>query len=134
MSESVDAVSAGKKTYVAEIVKAVVIALVFSLVLVLIAAFVIKFFNVPSDVVPVINQIIRSVSVFVACLIALRSPGCGWLRGTITGICYSVLAFVLFSLLGGGFVWDITLLNNVVTGTATGLISGIIAMLVRRRR
>ena len=41
--------TAGRKGYVFEIVKAVVIALVLSLVFVLIAAFAIKFFNIRSE-------------------------------------------------------------------------------------
>ncbi len=120
------------KGYAAEVIKAVVISLVFSLVLVLIAAFVIKFFNVPAVAMPVINQVIRTLSIFLGCIIALRRPGCGWLRGVISGALYSVLAFVLFSALGGGFEWDLTVLNNFVIGIAAGLISGIISMVARR--
>ena len=132
MSENANIAVAGKKTYIAEIIKAVAAALIFSLLLVLLSAFIIKFFNVPSGAVPVINQIIRTLSIFTGCMIFLRSPGCGWLRGIITGISYSLLAFVLFSLLGGGFSWNTTLLNNTAIGAATGLVSGIISMLVRR--
>lgn len=132
MEEIATAAAGGKRGYVFEIVKAVIVALVISLVLVLIAAFIIKFFNIPSGAVPVINQVIRSLGILLGCMIALRRPGHGWLRGIITGAAYSALAFVLFSLLGDGFVWNITVLNNVAIGTAAGLISGIIAMLIRR--
>ena len=124
--------TAGRKGYVFEIVKAVVIALVLSLVFVLIAAFAIKFFNIPTGAVPVINQVIRTLAVFLGCVISLRRPGSGWLRGVITGLTYSALAFVLFSVMGGGFTWDITLLNNIPFGTAAGLIGGIVAMVARK--
>ena len=59
MSENANIAVAGKKMYIAEIIKVVAAALIFSLLLVLLSAFVIKFFNVPSGAVPVINQIIR---------------------------------------------------------------------------
>ena len=58
--------------------------------------------------------------------------GNGWLRGMASGLLFSAAAFVMFSLIGDGFVWDLTLLNNTAIGMAAGLISGIIAMLIRR--
>ena len=124
--------TADKKGYVFEIVKAVIISVIFALVFVLIAAFVIKFFSLPTEVVPVINQVIRTLSILLGCLIALRRPGNGWLRGMASGLLFSAAAFVMFSLIGDGFVWDLTLLNNTAIGMAAGLISGIIAMLIRR--
>ena len=132
MSQKKSDLSLEPKYYALEIVKAVIIALVLSLLLVLGAAFIIKTFNLDTSAVTVINQIIRSVSILVACLLSLRRPGSGWLRGVITGLVYSFFAFIIFSLLAGGFEFDITLLNNTVIGMVAGLISGIISMLVRR--
>ncbi len=120
------------KYYAMEIVKAVIIGLVISLILVLGAAFVIKTFNVGTEAMPIVNQIIRTVSILVACLFSLRRPGNGWLRGMIAGLVYAIFAYIVFSLLGGGFDFDITLLNNTVIGMAAGLVSGIISMLIRR--
>lgn len=132
MSENNEAVRSGFKPFVFEIIKAVIIAVVISLVAVLVAAFVIKIANLGTEAVPIVNQVIRSVAILLACLISLREKGNGWLRGMIVGFAYSLLAYVIFSLIGGSFSFDITLLNNLVIGTASGLISGIIAMLIRR--
>ena len=132
MSKKSGTLSLERKYYVLEIVKAVIIAVILSLLLVLAAAFVIKMFSLDTSAVVVINQVIKTVSVFVACLFSLRRPGNGWLRGIITGLAYGVFAYIIFSLIGGGFKFDITLLNNIVIGMAAGLISGIVAMLIRR--
>ncbi len=126
-------VKADLKHYILEIVKAVMIALVLSLLLVLLAAFIIKIANLDSGVVGILNQIIRSVSILVSCVFALRLRGNGWIRGIIVGVLYSLLAYVVFSLIGGKFSFDLTLLNNVVLGAASGLLSGMIAMFVRRK-
>lgn len=132
MDETVKA--SGKLTtrYILEIVKAVIIATVASLLCVLLAAFVIKFFNLSTGSVPIINQVIRSLCVLLGCVISLRLPGNGWLRGIIAGFMYAVISFVVFSLIGGGFDFDLTLLNNTVNGIVTGFTGGVIAMLIRR--
>ena len=132
MDENETSVVSDKKWYVFEIIKAVIISLIFSLVFVLVAAFAIKFFNIPVGAVPIINQVIRSLSILLGCLIALRRPGHGWLRGIISGLLYSAIAFVLFSVMGDGFTWDVSILNNTAVGMAAGLISGIMAMVIRR--
>lgn len=133
MSKNNAEVKADFKHYTLEIIKAVIIALILSLLLVLLAAFIIKIANLDTGLVAVFNQIIRSLSIFVACLFSLRLHGNGWLRGIIAGLLYSILAYVIFSLIGGGFSFDLTLLNNLVLGMVSGLISGIIAMLIRRK-
>ncbi len=132
MSEN-NSVKADFKHYLLEIVKAVMIALILSLILVLLSAFIIKVANLDSNAVVIFNQIIRSVSILVSGLFALRLHGNGWLRGIIVGFIYSIFAYLIFSLIGGEFTFDLTLLNNIVLGMASGLISGIIAMLIRRK-
>ena len=132
MSEKGRALSLEPKYHAMEIAKAVIIAVIISLLLVLLSAFVIRLFNIGSEAVPIINQVIKSLSILLACLFSLRRPGCGWVRGLIAGLAYGIMAFCIFSLLSGGFVFDLSLLNDLVTGTASGLISGIISMAVRR--
>ncbi len=132
MSDTVKARNGGVSRYVIEIVKAVIIATVASLLCVLLAAFIIKFFNLSSGAVPIINQIIRSLCVLLGCLISLRLPGNGWLRGIAVGFVYAVISFVVFSLIGGSFDFDLTLLNNTVNGVVTGFLGGVMAMLIRR--
>lgn len=132
MSKKNESLTLERKYYILEIVKAVIIAVLISLLLVLAAAFVIKIFNLDTGAVTIINQVIKTVSVLVACLISLRRPNNGWLRGILVGFAYGAFAFIIFSLISGGFTFDITLLNNIVIGAASGLVSGIIAMLVRR--
>lgn len=119
--------------YLFEIVKANIIALIIALVLVLVSALFVKLFNAPDGAIPIINQVIKSVSIFVACLISLRKPTNGWLRGMICGFIFVWISFVVFSLLDGNFVFGLSLLNDCVLGTVSGMISGIIAVNIRKR-
>jgi len=123
-----------KKHYTLEIVKAIVIAIILSLIGILILAFLIPALNIEQRIIPIINQVIKGVVILVACLISLRLPKNGWLRGILVGLVYVTMAFVLFSLLASAsFTFDITLLNDVALGAVTGLVSGIIASLIRKR-
>ena len=119
-------------SYVLEMLKALVVALIISLALILLAALIIKIFNIPSNYIAIINQVIKSLSVLIAALICFRLPNNGWLRGIIFGILYIALAFVVFSLLDGEFKFGLSLLNDVAIGSISGLISGIIAVNLRK--
>ncbi len=120
-------------SYVLETIIAVFVALIFSLILVVIAAFAIKLFNIDDSAIRIINQVIKGLSILLAGIICLKLPHNGWLRGFIVGVLYILVAYVVFSLLAGEFIFDLTLLNDTVLGGVSGLLSGIIAVNIRRR-
>lgn len=121
-----------KNSYLLETVKALVISLIITLVAVLLAALIIKLCNVPTSAIPIINQVIKGVSILTAALISFKLPKNGWLRGMIFGILYIALTFVVFSLLDGEFKFGISLLTDVALGAVSGLISGIIAVNLKK--
>ena len=62
-----------KSSAIFEILKALIIAVILSLVLVLIAALIIKLFNLSNGAIPILNQIIKGLSILTGCLIAIKS-------------------------------------------------------------
>lgn len=122
-----------KGSYVFETLIAVFVSLIISLILVVIAAFLIKWFNIDDSAIIIINQTIKGLSILLAGIICLKLPNNGWLRGFIVGIIYVLLAYVVFSLLSGEFIFDLTLLNDTVLGGVSGLISGIIAVNIHKK-
>ncbi|MDE7464609.1 MAG: TIGR04086 family membrane protein, partial [Clostridiales bacterium] len=58
----------------------------------------------------------------------------GWLRGMICGFIFVWLSFIVFSLLDSKFEFGLALFNNCVLGTLSGLISGIIAVNIRKHK
>ncbi len=118
--------------YVFEIVKANIIALIVALVAILLSALVVKLFSVSDKAIPIINQVIKSVSVFIGCLVSLKKPNNGWLRGLICGFIFVCLSFLVFSALEAKFVFGLSLLNDFVLGGISGMISGIIAVNIRK--
>ena len=122
-----------KGTAIFETVKALIIAVILSLVSVLLAALVIKLFNLGNGAIPIINQVIKGVSILLGCLSAIKSKHNSWLKGIVIGILYIALSFVIFSLLDGEFSFGLGILNDVALGSITGLVSGILAGLKKQR-
>lgn len=112
---------------IVETTKAIVIAVLLSLLLVLVAALVIKLCNLPTSAIPIINQVIKGVSILTGTLIALKSKQNTWIKGIVIGVLYIALAYVIFSLLDGNFDFGLSLLNDIVLGSVTGMVSGILA-------
>lgn len=113
--------------YIIEVIKALIIGIILSLVLILVAAFIIKICNIPTGAIPIINQVIKGLSILVGCLLALKLPHNGWVRGIVVGLLYIVVSFIIFSLLDGKFEWGLNILNDIALGSITGMLSGIIA-------
>lgn len=120
--------------YVFEVVKANIIALITALVGVLISALTVKLFTVSDSAIPIINQVIKSVAVFIGCIFSLKKPNNGWLRGLICGFIFAWLSYLVFSALDGKFAFGLSLLNDCVLGAVSGMISGIISVNIRRKR
>ena len=110
------------KSAVFEVIKSVIVAVIISLVAILLVAFMIKLFNISTTAIPIINQVIKGLSVLIACLICIRTPSNGWIKGIVVGL----------SLLDGQFKFGLNILNDVAIGGVTGMISGIIAVSIRK--
>ena len=117
-----------------EFLRSILVAIITTFLLLLIFAFVIKFFSIDSRYITLINQIIKTLSVFIAVLIGFKKSAYGWLRGFVFGMIYVVISFVIFSLLNGSFNFGVSLLNDLVLVGVGGMISGIIAVNVKKTR
>lgn len=100
-----------------------------SLVLILIFAFVIKLTCMSDSLIKPINQVIKIVSILIGTMFIVKKvKEKGLLLGCVVGLLYSILAFVVFSILNGGFSFDWTLLVDVLFGIITGAICGVICV------
>ncbi|MCI9404629.1 MAG: TIGR04086 family membrane protein [Clostridia bacterium] len=120
--------------YIFEIVKANIIALIFALLAVLLSALAVKLFNISDGAIPIINQVIKTLAIFVGCIFSLKKPTNGWLRGIVCGFIFVWISYVVFSLLDGKFNVGLSMLNDCVLGMVAGMISGIISVNIRKRK
>lgn len=122
------------RSFLLAIIKGSLIALCISLVGILIFAFILKFASISDKAIRPINQIIKGVSVLVGVFVAMRKVDkMGLVGGLLIGLVYTMLAFVVFSILDGNFEFNLTLLNDLLFGGIMGAICGIIAVNVKRR-
>jgi|GEM_PF-324294 len=123
------------KSYSLEMLKAIIVALIISLVLILISAAIIAFTNIPTTAIPIINQVIRGVAILVTAILVFRLPKNGWIRGIIFGILYTIITFIVFSLMDTeGFNISLSLLNDIAFGAVMGLICGILCVNLRKSK
>lgn len=123
----------GNKSFAVNLIKGTLIALCFSLVGILIFAFILKFTNISEGVITPINQVIKGVSIFLGVFLALKKQReMGLVSGLLIGLCYTFLAFLVFSILSGHFVFDMTLVHDMIFGTIIGGICGIISVNLKK--
>ena len=92
------------------LIKGSLVSLCISLVGILVFAFILKFTNIPESVIAPVNQVIKGLSVFIGVFIGLKkSKEMGLVSGLLIGLVYTILAFFVFSILAGSFVFDRTL-------------------------
>ncbi len=122
-----------KNSLIKYVAKGVLIALCTSLVLVLVFAFLLKFTNISDSAIAPVNQVIKGISIFLGVFIGLKKcKELGLVSGLLIGFVYSIMAFLIFSILSGTFVFDITLLTDSVFGAVIGAICGIISVNIKK--
>lgn len=116
------------------VLKGALIALSISLVGILIFAFFIKYVAISTDAIKPINQVIKGVSLLIGTFIALKKVNqMGLIHGLLIGLLYTILAFIVFSILDGNFTFSKTLINDLLFGGIIGSICGIISVNFRKK-
>ena len=122
-----------KKGVVKPIIKGVAIALAVSLVAILLFAFLLRWTNISDAIISPVNQVIKGVSIFLGVLFGLRKvKQNGIVNGLLIGFFYTIVAFLVFSLLDGAFSFDRALLNDLLFSLVTGAICGIICVNLKK--
>ena len=116
-------------------IKGSMLSVAASLILVLLFAFALKYIAIPVTAIRPVNQAIKGISVFIGVFLALRRvKQMGFVHGMLIGLAYTALAFVVFSILDGGFVFSRTLVNDLLFSGIIGAICGILAVNVLGRK
>ena len=122
-----------KSTIILQLTKSSFWALSFALICILLFAFIIKYTSISSEAIQPINQVIKAFSILVGCFVfGKKIKTKGWFWGGIIGILFTIFAFVVFSILDGSFTFNFNLLYDIFFGALMGIISGIIAISLRK--
>ena len=120
-----------RKDGILQVVKATLAALIFSLVFVIIFTLIIQLASVKASVIKSVNQVFKIIAVAVGGLLFIRGEK-GFLKGAIAGLASVLLSYVLFGIIGGSFAVNWTFALEIVLGSAAGIITGIIAVNVKK--
>ncbi len=115
------------------ILKGVLVGLCVSMVGILLFAFILRFTSVSDKIIAPVNQVIKGVSIFLGVFVALKKhKEMGLLNGFLIGFLFTIVAFLVFSLLDGAFCFDRTFLNDIIFGSVIGGICGIICVNLKK--
>ena len=108
-------------------VKGALISVCISLICILVFAFIIKLTGMSDGLIKPINQVIKIVSIFIGTfLINKKQANKKLLNGVIVGLFYTIIAFIVFSILNGSFNADFTIIIDALFGGLIGAICGVI--------
>ena len=117
--------AAVKRSNSGEIIRGGLLSFVFATILVLVFSLIVKLTNMSATAVPIVNQVIKILSVFLGVFFSLKNKEKCWLKGILF---FAVLIFVVFSLLANSFNWagfGIDLAIDAVVGAIAGIICGL---------
>lgn len=113
------------------LLKSVLLATVFALVGVLIFAAAVKVFELSDQVITLVNQILKTAAVLLGCLFGLKGEK-RLFKGMAVGACTLFLCYLIFALLAGEKLFQISLLFELIFGAVIGAISGFLSATVKK--
>lgn len=114
------------------IIKGSLFSIVISLVLLLIYACLLSFTNISETTIIPVVIIISGVSILIGSSISsFKIKKQGMLNGTLVGLIYMLLIYILSSIFITGFGVDISSIIMILVGMITGMIGGIIGVNIK---
>ena len=116
------------------ILKSVLLALVVTLVGIVILAVVLKFADLSSMAISYINDAIKAIAIFVMILTIKKSnPDKLLLKAILSGVLYALLSYVVFSILNGGFTFNLSFIYDLLFSIIVSVIAAIIFNILSRK-
>lgn len=115
-----------------QVLKATLAAVIFCLACVLIFSLIIQLFSLSTDAVKPVNQVFKTLSIAAGGILFIRG-GRGLIKGAIYGVIAVLVTYVLFSLIASSFAVSWLFALEILLGAASGAISGIIGVNIKRR-
>lgn len=117
--------SLSNESVVFSFLKGLILAALASLALIVLFAFCLKWFSLPDTVIVPANLVIKGLSVLLGSSVAVKGESKGLVKGFSFGLCYVVLAFVMFSALAGTFSIGVSFVLDIAF---SGLLGGIVGI------
>lgn len=123
-----------KGSFVKSLIKGSLFALSISLIGICVFAFILRFIDISTDVIQPINQVIKFSSIILGVFIGLKNTKeMGLITGFLVGVLYTILAFLVFSLLNGCIALEPSFVNDIIFGGIAGAIAGVVAVNFKKK-
>lgn len=127
MTSKVNTCAVNNRSFLYALAKGALVALLVSMISILLFALILKFIVMSDSTIATINQIIKAMSILFGVRATLKvSQGKGLIKGTMLGLAYTLIAYLVFSFLSASISFDATILVDMVFGGVMGAICGII--------
>ena len=107
-------------------IKSLFVALIITFACIIVFAFVIKLANLPDNVIAPVNLVIKALSVFIGTIILTKTGSRGLLNGILFALVYTLVCFVIFSILAGEFVLGLGIVSDFAFNALAGALGGIL--------
>ncbi|HJD05962.1 MAG TPA: TIGR04086 family membrane protein [Candidatus Onthoplasma faecipullorum] len=116
------------------ILKCCLIGIVVTLIGIVFFAIVLKFADLNSTVITAVNNIIKALAIFFM-VFFLKKSGNGKLivKALVAGLIYAVLSFLIFSIMNGGFVFNLSILYDLLFALIVSVIAAVILNLTSKK-
>ena len=108
-------------------------SLIVALSLIFVFALIIRYANVSNKAITPVNIIIKIISIAFGTFVATKDGTKGLIKGVVVGFCFTILCFCIFSIIAHSFSINIMFLIDVIVGIASGAISGILSVNIRKK-
>ena len=116
------------------ILKSVMVGIITTLLGIVVFAIVLKFVDLSSNVVGYVNDVIKVLSLFVMALLLKRNnTGKLLFKAIFGGAIYAILSFVIFSILNGGMVFNMSFVYDLLFAVIASAIIAVIVNLLNRK-
>ena len=119
---------------VLNIIKCCLIGIVVTLLGTVIFAVTLKFANLSSKAIAYINDIIKGFSIFIMIMCVRKKDNNKLLLKSIfAGLVYSLLIYIVFSILNGKFVFDLSFLYDLLFSVIVSMIVSVIMNIIAHK-
>lgn len=119
---------------ITNILKCVLIGIVATLIGIVAFSVVLKFANISSKMISYINSIIKIFAIFIMITcVQNKSEGRVLFKAAVAGLLYAVLCFVIFSILNGSFVINMSLVFDIIFAVVVSVIMFVIITMIKHK-
>ena len=113
--------------------KALLVSLIITFACVILFAFIIKWASLPDKVISPVNMAIKAISVFFGAMVLTKNSTKGMLQGLLFAGLYTLLAFVIFSILAQKLTLGLGLVADLAFAVVVGAIGGMVGVNIKKK-